>query len=116
MTKKDADFVTRFRQELVISGYSPRTIEMYLLYVKAFLRFLKKDADKAATSQTPPADKAPDGDSAPAKTTKRSVRKKATRKKVSKKTTASGPVAKPSATAPEKDSKGIYTLKSPPSG
>jgi len=76
----------------------------------------KKDDDKTAASQTPSVDKAPNADSEPAKTTKRPARKKASRKKVSKKTTASRPVATPSATAPEKDSKGIYTLKSPPSG
>ena len=29
-------FLERFRQELVISGYSSRTTKMYLLYVKEF--------------------------------------------------------------------------------
>ena len=37
------DVVEQFRQELVIAGYSPRTIKMYVLYVKAFLDFTKKE-------------------------------------------------------------------------
>ena len=76
----------------------------------------KTDDTKTKASS---ADKATDAESKPAKTTKRAPRKKAGSKKVSKKTTASAkPAAKPkvsSATAPEKDSKGIYTLKPPPS-
>jgi len=64
-------------------------------------------------------------DSKPAKTTKRAPRKKAAGKKAagkkaSKKMPASSkPAAKPktpSSMVPEKDSKGIYTLKPPPSG
>jgi ribonuclease E len=76
----------------------------------------KTDDTKTTASS---ADKATDAKSKPAKTTKRAPRKKTASKKVSKKTTASAkPAAKPkvsSATAPEKDSKGIYTLKPPPS-
>jgi ribonuclease E len=76
----------------------------------------KTDDTKTRASS---ANKATDAESKPAKTTKRAPRKKTGSKKTSKKTTASAkPVAKPkvsSATAPEKDSKGIYTLKPPPS-
>ncbi|MFH1586725.1 MAG: site-specific tyrosine recombinase/integron integrase [Candidatus Diapherotrites archaeon] len=50
MAEEQADQVKRFTQELVIAGYSPRTVEMYVLYVRAFLKFLKKDADKAERS------------------------------------------------------------------
>jgi len=32
----------RFRQELLITGYSPRTMETYTMYVKEFLAFAKK--------------------------------------------------------------------------
>ena len=77
---------------------------------------IKKDDAKTTSSQVPAADKVAVGDSEPVKTTKRPARKKATRKKVSKKTTVSKPVPTPSVMAPEKDSKGIYTLKPPPSG
>jgi ribonuclease E len=76
----------------------------------------KTDDTKTTASS---ADKSTDTESKPAKTTKRAPRKKTGSKKASKKTTASAkPVAKPkvsSVTAPEKDSKGIYTLKPPPS-
>jgi len=103
----------------------------------------RKPAEKAKTSKqakkddtgdkpsSPSADKAPVAESKPAKTTKRPARKKASGKKTSKKTassdkptatTAVAPAAvasaavapKPvSANAPERDSKGIYTLKPP---
>jgi len=32
-----------FRSELLIAGYSPKTLEMYLMYVKDFLNYSKKD-------------------------------------------------------------------------
>jgi len=79
----------------------------------------KKPAPRAAS-----AGKSADVDSKPAKTAKPKARKKAASKKagskkVSKKTTAgskSKTVAVPPAVlAPEKNSKGIYTLKPPPS-
>ena len=81
------------------------------------------DTKTASSSSMPSAGKATDAASKPAKTTKRAPRKKAgskkVSKKVSKKTTASTrPAAAPKAspvTAPQKDSKGIYTLKPPPS-
>ena len=68
-------------------------------------------------------DKRTNGTGEPVKAKKRAPRKKAagkrSGKKVSKKTSSSSPaVTVPkttSATAPEKDSKGIYTLKPPPS-
>ncbi len=65
-------------------------------------------------SDLKPSDSKP---AAKAKTTKRAPRKKTASKKVSKKTTAkpatTSKVSSP--TAPEKDAKGIYTLKPPPS-
>jgi ribonuclease E len=78
---------------------------------------VKKDGSKA-TAATAATKKAADADSKPAKAKKRPARKKAAAKKVSKKTTTSTKPAAPrpsSANAPEKDSKGIYTLKPPPS-
>jgi len=79
----------------------------------------KKDSDKVATPKAPPADKAVESGSEAAKSTKRPARKKAGSKKASKKTASASkpaPAPKPpSAAAPEKDSKGIYTLKPPPS-
>ncbi len=78
----------------------------------------KKEGSKKAAPAPSPAEKAADGDSKPAKTTKRPASKKAASKKISKQTAASDkPVATPippSAMAPEKNSKGIYTLKPPP--
>ncbi len=44
--KENKALMDKFRQELVITGYSPRTLEMYLLYVKGFLGFAKMPADK----------------------------------------------------------------------
>jgi ribonuclease E len=76
---------------------------------------VSQDDDKTISAQAPVAEKSAGGDSDPVKTTKRPVRKKATRKSSSKKPTVSGPVLTPSVTAPEKNSKGIYTLKPPPS-
>lgn len=35
--------LARFRQELLVTGYSPRTSKMYLLYVEKFLRHIDKD-------------------------------------------------------------------------
>lgn len=80
---------------------------------------VKQKDTKVAPSTEPTTDQAAGGDGQKAKPAKRSGRKKATRKKastrkVSKKTTVSKPVPA-SAPAPEKDSKGIYTLKPPPS-
>lgn len=37
----------KFRQELVISGYSARTVKMYLCYFNEFARYLKKNAREA---------------------------------------------------------------------
>ena len=37
--------ITRFRQELVVGGYSPRTIKMYLFYLKGFLDAIKKNPE-----------------------------------------------------------------------
>ncbi len=52
ISKEDSGFdndrwIQKLRQELVVSGYSPRTIKMYLCYLKAFLGYLKKPADRA---------------------------------------------------------------------
>ena len=85
---------------------------------------VKKAGAAGKTAATPPTDKAAVSDSEPAKTTKRPTRKKAgskktTGKKASKKTASSKPAPEPKpapATSAEKDSKGIYTLKPPPSG
>ncbi len=77
------------------------------------------DTKTSVSSQLPSADQLTSDANKPAKTTKRQPRKKAASKKVSKKTTASSKLAEkpkqPSATAPKKDSKGIYTLTPPPS-
>jgi len=43
-------FVEKFRQELVIAGYSERTIKMYLLYVEALLASANKDPTKIERS------------------------------------------------------------------
>ena len=37
--------LTRYRQELIVGGYSPRTIRMYLFYLKEFLEHVKKPAE-----------------------------------------------------------------------
>ncbi len=37
----------RFRQELVVSGYTQQTLKTYLTYVRAFLRQLKKPVEEA---------------------------------------------------------------------
>ena len=39
---KNQKLIQSFEQELIIAGYSPRTLKMYSLYVKAFLDFVKK--------------------------------------------------------------------------
>ncbi len=39
-------FTEKFRQELVIAGYSERTIRMYTLYLEDFLEFAKKEPGK----------------------------------------------------------------------
>lgn len=36
-------WVSKFRQELLIAGYSPRTIKMYTLYLEDFLQHAKKE-------------------------------------------------------------------------
>lgn len=36
------EYLTKFKQELIISGYSPRTLKMYLLYVESFLDAIQK--------------------------------------------------------------------------
>lgn len=38
-----AGWVAKFRQELLIAGYSPRTIKMYTLYLDDFLQHAKKE-------------------------------------------------------------------------
>ncbi len=43
LSSENHALLERFRQELVIAGYSPRTIKTYLFLVKDFLVFLKKD-------------------------------------------------------------------------
>ena len=40
-------WLQRFRQELVVAGYSQRTLAMYGCYLDAFLRFLKKKPETA---------------------------------------------------------------------
>lgn len=42
-----AELLQRFKQELVVGGFSERTIKMYVCYVREFLEFLGKDARKA---------------------------------------------------------------------
>ncbi len=87
---------------------------------KVAKKVAKKDDSKVAKPDAASADNA----EAPAKTTKRPARKKSSSKKAgskkaSKKTARTNkPVEKPkpsSASSPEKDSHGIYTLKPPPS-
>lgn len=36
------EYLNKFRQELIISGYSPRTLKMYLLYVESLLKAIQK--------------------------------------------------------------------------
>ncbi|MCX8189755.1 MAG: tyrosine-type recombinase/integrase [Candidatus Diapherotrites archaeon] len=36
-------YVEAFRRELIVGGFSARTLKMYLLYLKEFLEFVKKD-------------------------------------------------------------------------
>ena len=36
------EYLDKFRQELIISGYSPRTLKMYLMYVKSLLGAIQK--------------------------------------------------------------------------
>lgn len=38
-----ANWTAKFRQELLIAGYSPRTIKMYTLYLEDFLQHAKKE-------------------------------------------------------------------------
>jgi len=40
-------WVQKLRQELIVSGYSPRTIKMYLCYMNEFLAFSKKPVEQA---------------------------------------------------------------------
>ncbi|NOR20867.1 MAG: Rne/Rng family ribonuclease [Xanthomonadales bacterium] len=73
---------------------------------------VSKAVKPKASKAKPATAKAADTEGKTAKTRKSPARKKSTSKKVSKKTTAKPAAAKPaSANAPEKDSKGIYTLK-----
>lgn len=37
------NYLERFKQELIVGGFSNRTLKMYLCYVKEFLEFIKKD-------------------------------------------------------------------------
>ncbi|MFH1751725.1 MAG: site-specific tyrosine recombinase/integron integrase [archaeon] len=43
----NSDIMKKFRQELVISGYSDQTKKMYLLYTKKFLNYINKPALQA---------------------------------------------------------------------
>ncbi len=45
--QENTKFKQKLRQELVISGYSPMTIKMYLGYFSEFAKFAKKPADQA---------------------------------------------------------------------
>ena len=74
----------------------------------------KRSATKKAASK-PAAEKKPEAESKTAKTSKRPARKKSTAKKPTTKATSSAKSAATrakAANAPQKDSKGIYTLKS----
>ena len=83
-----------------------------------------KTSSESGKTQTPADSSVVESESKPTKTTKRASRKKTTSKKVSKKaatgrkpaTPKSAPPKPAPVTALEKDSKGIYTLKPPPSG
>ena len=44
----NAELLNRFRQELVVAGYSQRTIKMYLCYVSKFLETLKRPVESCA--------------------------------------------------------------------
>ncbi|MBI2530583.1 MAG: tyrosine-type recombinase/integrase, partial [Candidatus Diapherotrites archaeon] len=48
LSSENSALVEKFRQELLISGYSSRTLTMYLSYVSDFLGFIKKRAPLAA--------------------------------------------------------------------
>src|SRR3989344_4660979 len=43
--KEEKEWVKKFRQELVIAGYSPRTLTMYTLYLDALLNHAKKEKE-----------------------------------------------------------------------
>ncbi len=47
MEKQVHPLVQRLEQELVIAGYSARTIQMYTIYVRNFLDFVAKPAEQA---------------------------------------------------------------------
>jgi integrase/recombinase XerD len=36
-------YIERFKQELIVGGFSQRTLKMYLCYVREFLEFIKKE-------------------------------------------------------------------------
>lgn len=42
LTPEQQNVLTRFKQELMVTGYSPRTIKMYLVYVQKFLSHTQK--------------------------------------------------------------------------
>lgn len=46
MLQNYKEHIEKFKQELIISGYSQRTIKMYTLYVEALLKNLKKDTQQ----------------------------------------------------------------------
>ncbi|MEM4598128.1 MAG: tyrosine-type recombinase/integrase [Candidatus Diapherotrites archaeon] len=41
-------YVEEFRRELIVGGFSARTLKMYLLYLREFLEFVKKDPLKVS--------------------------------------------------------------------
>lgn len=48
LSSENSALVEKFRQELLIAGYSSRTLTMYLSYVSDFLGFMKKPAPLSA--------------------------------------------------------------------
>ncbi len=48
LSPENSALVEKFRQELLIAGYSQRTLTMYMSYVSDFLGFMKKPAPLAA--------------------------------------------------------------------
>jgi integrase/recombinase XerD len=48
MLKENIEILSKFRQELLVSGYSPRTMKMYLFYTKDFLEKTGKPIESIA--------------------------------------------------------------------
>ncbi len=50
LSEYNKELIKKFRQELVVTGYSKRTLEIYLSYVEDFFCFINKNGDLADRS------------------------------------------------------------------